>query len=463
MIEKLLLNKPMLKPLKLGARLGGVKVSKMEPHSRFQLPEGLDKTGAYIHIPFCKQKCPFCPFRSVRYDPKVVAPYVEGVKKEISLYRDMLGDVTIGEIYFGGGTPSLVWRETIDILEHLRSLFRTEGGVGIELNPEDVTEEMCDALLSVGVDRVSMGIQSFEPQLLSLMGRINYDERRVLGAITMLLDKGFHVSLDMMYNLPNQDIPGLIRDAEKISGTGVHQVAYYVLALFYGTPWYRQVKSGNLKVAGRRGQRKMSNALYDTYLANGYDLTYYGFEKKSGSRKQFATCQRLDTEIGIGISSFARLFSGTGGVVYANTAYTLAEYLEFVNNGQISLASGMAFSFSPRLQRRIRFLMKRAYPLMQSFGLTIEEEDFEKRFGIKAEDIQGKKPGIFSKLLVHSFKDMGVIQGDLEKGITLTSRGFFWFNCMHNMTHSGGGNRLLKRAEKQEWLDVGKITRFEPI
>lgn len=460
MIEKMFVNKWMLKPLRLGAKLGGADIARVEPHSRFQLPEGLDKVGAYIHIPFCKNKCPCCPFRSFRYSPEKIGPYIEGVKKEISLYRDMLGDISIGELYFGGGTPSLAWRELIGVIEHMRANFRMEGGIGIEANPEDVTVEMCDALLSAGVDRVSMGIQTFDPQILASMGRDNYDKDSALRAITLLLDKGFHLSLDMMYGLPNQQIPSLVHDAETASKTGAHQVCYYLLALFYHTSWYKQVRKGTIKVAGRGEQKRMVEALYDPFLRNGYKLTYYGFEKRAQSHRQFATCQRLDPEIGIGLSSFARVIGGTGGLVYANTADSIAEYLRLVNEGHPSLATGIAFSFSPRMQRRIRFLIKRIYPMIGPFGLTIEDEDLQKRFGIRPEEVDGRKPGLGFKLATAPLRGIGLLQGNADE-ITLTQKGLYWFNYMHNITHATGGSRLLSLADEKKWLDVCKLSEFE--
>ena len=214
--------------------LKGTRFSRIEP----VLPADLDGIGWYIHLPFCRRLCPYCCFHSLQYSPSKVAPYIEAVKKEILTYRDRLGKIKIGDVYFGGGTPSLTWEGIIEIMEYLRSEFEMEGEVGFEANPEDINETMCDALMQAGVTRISLGVQSFDDEILRSMRR-GYDARIVLKAIELLLGKGFYVSVDFMNGLPRQRIPSLLSDLERATGAGVHQVSHYPLMLFPHTRWYK--------------------------------------------------------------------------------------------------------------------------------------------------------------------------------------------------------------------------------
>lgn len=388
-------------PLMIKRGLKGTRFSRIEP----MFPADLDGIGWYIHMPFCRRLCPYCCFHSLQYSPSKVTPYIEAVKKEILTYRDRLGKIKIGDVYFGGGTPSLTWEGIVEIVEYIRSEFEMEGKVGFEANPEDINDTMCDALMHAGVTKISLGVQSFDDEILRSMQR-GYDARIVLKAIELLLGKGFYVSVDLMYGLPQQRIPSLLSDLERVARTGVHQVSNYPLMLFPHTRWYHDVQKGCLAIPSSRLEREMFYTVCDFFATNGYrQASCWDFTNAAKAGTQYATCTR-DENIGVGLSAYTKI----GGLFYVNT-FSLREYIKSVEAG-LPLATG---TITPpnRVMRR--------WFMMGLYRLRVEKAEFEKRFGVKMEKAMGRFL-LMLKLLNIVKEHPGHIQ--------VTRRGMYWASLM---------------------------------
>jgi coproporphyrinogen III oxidase-like Fe-S oxidoreductase len=379
--------------------LRGTRFSPLEP----ELTADLGGVGWYIHLPFCRRLCPYCCFHSLRYSPSKVAPYIEAVKKEIQTYRDRLGRIKIGDVYFGGGTPSLTWEGIVEIMEFIRSRFEMEGEVGFEANSEDINAEMCRAVKQAGVTKISLGVQSFDGEILRSMGR-GYDARAVLKAIELLLGEGFYVSIDLMHSLPGQQIPSLLSDLEVAVGTGVHQISYYPLMLFPHTRWYRDAQRGRITTPPPSLEREMFYTVGDFLTANGYRQDTC-WEFTNGGGAQYVTCTR-DENIGVGISAYTKI----GGLFYVNT-FSLREYIKRVETG-LPIATG---TITP--QNRV---MRRWF-MMGLYRLGVEKAEFEKRFGVKMEPAMGR----FMLML----KLLNLIK-EHPTHVEVTRRGMYWASLM---------------------------------
>lgn len=381
--------------------LKGTRFSRIDP----VFPADLEGIGWYIHMPFCRSLCPFCSFRSLQYSPSKVKPYIEAVKKEIRTYRDRLGKIKIGDVYFGGGTPSLTWEGVVEILEHIRAEFDMEGEVGLEANPEDINDAMCTVLKQTGITKISLGVQSFDDEILKSMRRV-YDARMVLKAIELLLDKGFYVSADFMYGLPQQRIPSLLSDLEKIARTGVHQVSHYPLMLFPYTRWYRDGQKGHIAMPASRLERQMFYVVGDFLTTNGYRQTScWDFTNKAGAGAQYVTCTR-DENIGVGLSAYTKI----GDLFYVNT-FSLREYIKGVEAG-LPIATGTTMP-SNRVMRR--------WFMMGLYRLRVEKAEFEKRFGVKMEQAMGR----FLMML----KLLNIVK-EHPGHIQVTRSGMYWASLM---------------------------------
>jgi len=381
--------------------LKGTRFSRIEP----EYPADLDGIGWYVHMPFCRRLCPYCSFRSLQYSPSKVDPYIEAVKKEIMTYRDRLGKIKIGDVYFGGGTPSLTWEGVVEIIEHIKSQFEMAGEVGLEANPEDINDTMCDALMHAGVTKISLGVQSFDDEILRIMRR-GYDAKSVLKAIELLLGKGFYVSADLMHGLPQQQIPSLLSDLERATKAGVHQVSHYPLMLFPYTRWYQDAQKGRIAIPSSRLEREMFYAVCDFLTANGYrQATCWDFTNAAKAGRRYVTCTR-DENIGVGLSAYSKI----GGLFYVNT-FSLREYIKSVKAG-LPIATG---TITPpnRVMRR--------WFMMGLYRLRVEKAEFEKRFGVKMEKAMGRFL-LMLKLLNIVKEHPGYIQ--------VTRRGMYWASLM---------------------------------
>jgi len=174
-----------------------------------------ESLNLYIHIPFCNNLCPYCPYFKVKYDPRTVPAYVDAMLKEIDIYHKLFGKSDISSIYIGGGTPTLLIDELGAICRSLGKNFSIKGDVCIETNPEDITPELVEKLKNNNVTLVSVGAQSFLGKHLQFIGR-NYPPSAVDGAMQQLLKANFKsVNIDLLFALPGQTEKDVIYDLEK--------------------------------------------------------------------------------------------------------------------------------------------------------------------------------------------------------------------------------------------------------
>jgi len=137
-------------------------------------PHSLKQVGLYLHVPFCKNLCPFCPYHRIEYDEELFAQYEEAVHAEIELYTPSLKDCEFVSLYIGGGTPTVNMPGLLRILEHLKQRFSLSCDICIELHPSNMDGECLGALKDAGVTMLSIGVESTSDRILKNIGR-NHD------------------------------------------------------------------------------------------------------------------------------------------------------------------------------------------------------------------------------------------------------------------------------------------------
>lgn len=189
--------------------------------------------NAYIHIPFCKQKCNYCSFVSFPAIEKK-KEYLDALEKEIKHYYK---NEVLDTIYFGGGTPSLLSAEEFErILSLLNFDKNTE--ITAELNPETLTFEYLKSLRKIGINRVSLGCQTFDEKILKLIGR-KHTAKQVVDAVSYAKNAGFeNISLDFIYGLPHQTIEAFKNDLLKAVSLGIQHISLYGLKIDKGCYFY---------------------------------------------------------------------------------------------------------------------------------------------------------------------------------------------------------------------------------
>jgi len=204
--------------------------------------------GLYIHIPFCKQACSYCDFYfSTR--KKLLPSFVDALIAEIRTFSDTpFVEETFDTLYFGGGTPSLLTERQIErILHSVNDVFKTDfAEVTIEMNPDNVTPEYLRSLLKLGINRASMGVQSFNPELLGFMHRAHTREE-ALNALEAIEKTGFpSYTADLIYGNPGQSINTLKEDIHTLLSFQPPHISAYSLTIEPNTRLGKQVELGRI-------------------------------------------------------------------------------------------------------------------------------------------------------------------------------------------------------------------------
>lgn len=200
----------------------------------------------YIHIPFCHQLCHYCDFAKLYANADLVKKYVQAIEIELKLKLSESNN-QLKSVYFGGGTPSILTKEQLEpLFQALRSFIGDNTEITFEMNPEDVTKEYLTMLATFGVNRVSLGVQTFNDILLDKIGR-NHTSKESERAINLLKKSPIkNVTIDLMFALPGQTMQQLERDIEIIKQYDLPHISIYSLILEERTKLYIQRKQYDL-------------------------------------------------------------------------------------------------------------------------------------------------------------------------------------------------------------------------
>ncbi len=205
--------------------------------------------GVYIHIPFCKKRCIYCDFYKST-DVSEIETYIKVLKRELWFRKDYISYPDIETIYFGGGTPSVLsFSQINEILDVVRSVYKVnhEAEITMEMNPDDMSFDYLQKIRATGVNRLSIGIQSFNDQTLKYLGR-RHDANRALDAVNDSKRAGFNnISIDLIYGIPGISKVQWKRDIETAFNLGVQHVSAYHLTYHEGTPLWDELQKGNIK------------------------------------------------------------------------------------------------------------------------------------------------------------------------------------------------------------------------
>ena len=203
----------------------------------------------YIHIPFCQTKCPYCDFNTYQGIEPLIEPYLEALALEIKLWGRTLERPVVNTIFFGGGTPSYIpTRQVRRVLEAVGDAFRIAADVEttVEANPGDLNSPALAEFLEMGVNRLSIGVQSLDDDLLSLLGR-RHSAIEAEKAYQLAKSAGFQkVNLDLMYGLPYQTMDQWQSTLDRVLDLAPPHLSIYCLTLEKGTPLARRVWEGEL-------------------------------------------------------------------------------------------------------------------------------------------------------------------------------------------------------------------------
>ena len=288
--------------------------------------------GIYVHIPFCASRCAYCDFFSTLKLEQAGAPYVEALVAEARLRRDELHGESIRTLYMGGGTPSQLPQPLLErLVEGLRDTFDLAGveEFTVEANPDDVTAQWCAALPSLGVNRVSMGVQSFEDEILRAIGR-RHTAQQAVEAVANLRQAGIaNISIDLIYGLPVQTVNSWTESVCQAIALKPEHISAYGLTYEEGTRLWQQRERGEVIEVPEEQCLEMYRILVDMLQSAGYEHYEISNFALPGYHSRHNSSYWDDTPY-LGLGAAAHSYDGTSR---RYNPHDLHQYIDMVMSG----------------------------------------------------------------------------------------------------------------------------------
>lgn len=267
--------------------------------------------GLYFHIPFCKRICSYCDFfRVARLG--LLDGAVEAMQKELEEQRNFLNDKQIGTIYFGGGTPSLLNPDKLQhLISHAAKLWDCEqvGEITVEANPDDVTAEYVAALKRTAINRVSLGVQSFDDAELKMMNR-RHSAQEAVDVVKRLQDAGLeNITIDLIFGVDGFVEDVLARNIDKALSLGVKHISAYHLTIEPDTAFGRRLARGEMREVEEEQSEREFAMLHERLTAAGYEHYEVSNYALPGYRAQHNASYWHGVEY-LGIGAGAHSFNG---------------------------------------------------------------------------------------------------------------------------------------------------------
>ena len=369
----------------------------------------MDKISLYIHIPFCAQKCLYCDFPSFARKDHLRKAYIEALNKEIISLREKHNNLEINTIFIGGGTPSVLEADELECLlkEVAKLNMAKDIEYSMECNPGNLTEEKLEVMKKYGVNRISMGLQAKQDNLLKGLGRIhNYKTFKE----NFLLAKkvGFNnINVDLMFGLPNQRLNEWEETLREIISLEPAHISAYSLIIEEGTAFYNLYENDKLKLPTEEEERKMYHLAKKFLEENGfnqYEISNYAKEGKE-CRHNLAYWN-MDNWIGVGSASASYM----DGKRIKNIS-SVEEYINSINEKGEAVEEIINNSKNDNMEEFMFMGLRKIN--------GIDENEFKKRFSMNINDVYGE--------ILNKYIDEGLLIRDSgriflsEKGIEISN------------------------------------------
>ena len=361
--------------------------------------EDCGNMGLYIHIPFCKSICDFCPYCKTLYSKEKCDKYIDALIAEIHMVGGQAeGKKTVTSLYFGGGTPALASSRIGEIIDAVSEHFIITEGIGAELHPDNVTEEVLRELKHAGVTKISIGIQSFSEKFACILGRggINTEAlSRALAAVDFET-----VSMDFIFALPGQKFEDLKADVDKAFSLGANHVAIYPFIDFSFT-------KSSVTAMPKKEKRALLDAITEYCESKGYARnSIWTFSSEKNARYSSMTRENF---LGFGCSATTLLREQ-----FKINTFSAEEYCKRISEGKLPTSLTLRFT---RRQRMVYYLFWTAY------STEVDEKAFEEFFGVPLRKMYGAELRL-AKMLGFTTEQNGVHR--------MTKKGAFYYHYYEN-------------------------------
>lgn len=392
------------------------------PKSPNDIPRGVSP-HLYVHLPFCSQICPHCPYAKTPYRVDQHERYGAALLSELRGYLARTDRGPVRSLYFGGGTPTatpdLVERVIAEVRPHLEGAAE----IGVEVHPADASRQMLHRLKAAGVTRVSLGIETFRDDLLKMLAR-RYTAQQVEASIREAKETGFEcVDVNLIFGIPGQTETETAADAQRCIELGVDQISAYQLFTFVHTPMGKQVRHGDFDVYSDRARLRAQSLLAKTCLDAGLQRTSPWNFTRLGTAP-YSTVTHEDY-VGFGAGAGSKV----GGVFWFNT-FSVEAYIDAAPP-----RPALVMQTSERF-RRAHWLYWRLY------RTEVSNAEYAGLFGSELEDEFG------TLLTVLRLTGMISRHGDIWK---VTERGAVWMHRLQQLFSITYIDDIWERCHQDAW------------
>ena len=390
----------------------------------YELKFDSEEIGIYVHIPFCKILCSFCPYNRIKYEESMIKPYKDALINEINMVGKLYkGKKTITSVYFGGGTPALMLDELGEIIAALKENFNINNNIGIELHPSNISKESLIKIKNIGFDMVSIGIQSFQAECLNSLGREYIDGAE---KVRLVKEAGFNtIDVDLIFGIVNQSEDNLRNDFLMAFELGATQVSTYPFIDF-------SYADNKRKPLGKQEKKQLLNCLEKASTDIGCDRTaVWTFGKRDTNRYSSIT---RDAFIGFGPSATTL----TKEFLKLNT-FSVEEYIKCINDGKIPTAMTMKFS---ERNRALYWLFWNAYTL------KFNNNEFKKLFGVNLEKM--------FKVELRMARLLGLLI-KVDNNYELTKKGTYFYHLLEQKYTNRYIDKSWRVARENPWPEEIKL------
>jgi len=389
--------------------------------------EDIAAFGLYLHIPFCEQICPYCPYNREIYRRNTAEAYVQAVNKEIDFYSGIVGRKPVTSFYIGGGTPTTMLHCGLtDMIGHIRDVFNLQCEIHMESHPNHLSADNLSTIKSVGVQHLSIGVEALSDRHLKTLCR-TYRVEEVRQSVRRAVSCGFKcVNVDVMFALPGQTYEEIEETGHELVSLGVDQIAAYPLFIFPYTHMGQTNRRKNHGIFQSLKRRKMLAILERIFYQAGYERTSsWAFTRRGVPRYCSVT---VPLYLGMGASGGSYLRD----MFYLNT-FGAAEYIGALEEDRLPIA--LSLELTEKMQ-------KAGWLYWRIYETRFSKTDYRRRFG---QDIDHDYGG-YLRLL----EQLGFLRDDGEQ-IVLSDRGSFWLHAFEDVLSIGYINDLWGASRRDLW------------
>ena len=331
----------------------------------------MEKVGCYIHIPFCHKKCYYCDFCAYMNVETRIDNYINNLTREIELYQDKLC-VDIDSIYLGGGTPSYIDSKYIESIVKTLHNFNLDNlkEFTIECNPNSINKDKLLLYKDLGINRISLGVQSFDDEVLRSIGR-DHSSEIAISDIELIRNTGFdNLSFDLMLNLPNQDYKSIKNDLNIVKSISPEHISWYSLIVEEGSRFYTLNKKGKLNLM----DDDIEVDIFDELIENLDQIGLKRYEISNFAKKGFESYHNKKYWEGNGYIAFGMSAAGYLGNYRYNNTKNFIHYNNMINKNKLPIEN---IEIIESQEKEIEYII---FKLREISGINLKA--FKDKFGV---------------------------------------------------------------------------------